>query len=206
MEVHSLLISGGCMEKELQYSMSWVYQAVLIYGFIIRTKVNDAVKLKEMFTTARFARCRSRFLMPVLLFENKVWCPGSLGKLTAFNTILFFSEYLSICNPLYNGWVVWQVRNGLDIHRSVFRIRIFLLMWAVIVVVTCWHVPRWWGHRSRSRAGRSKYPCCCWKQDLQQWFVSIQWPLLWKRKNTIMISLCKHYCCVTVHFRKLIIE
>ena len=35
-------------------------------------RVNDAVKLKELITTARFARCRSRFIMPVILFGNKV--------------------------------------------------------------------------------------------------------------------------------------
>ena len=31
------------------------------------------VKLKELFTTARFARCRSRFVIPVLLFETKLY-------------------------------------------------------------------------------------------------------------------------------------
>ena len=35
-------------------------------------RVNDAAKLKELIATARFARCRSRFVMPVILYENKV--------------------------------------------------------------------------------------------------------------------------------------
>lgn len=39
---------------------------------IFRCRVNDASQLKDLFTTARFARCRSRFVMPVLLFEGKV--------------------------------------------------------------------------------------------------------------------------------------
>ena len=35
-------------------------------------KVNDARKLKDLFVKARFARCRSRFVVPVILFEGKV--------------------------------------------------------------------------------------------------------------------------------------
>ena len=44
----------------------------LVFYACIRVKINDTTKLKELFTTARFARCRSRFVIPVLLYENKV--------------------------------------------------------------------------------------------------------------------------------------
>ena len=44
----------------------------LVFHICIRIKINDTAKLKELFTTARFARCRSRFVIPVLLYENKV--------------------------------------------------------------------------------------------------------------------------------------
>jgi len=37
-------------------------------------KVNDARKLKELFLKARIARCRSRFVVPVILFEGKNIC------------------------------------------------------------------------------------------------------------------------------------
>ena len=37
-------------------------------------RINHAVRLKELIATARFARCRSRFVMPVILFESKVPC------------------------------------------------------------------------------------------------------------------------------------
>lgn len=37
-------------------------------------KVNDARKLKDLFVKARFARCRSRFVVPVILFEGKNIC------------------------------------------------------------------------------------------------------------------------------------
>lgn len=37
-------------------------------------KVNDAKKLKDLFVKARFARCRSRFVVPVILFEGKNIC------------------------------------------------------------------------------------------------------------------------------------
>ena len=40
--------------------------------FVSICRVNDTAKLKELIATARFARCRSRFVMPVILFENKV--------------------------------------------------------------------------------------------------------------------------------------
>ncbi|CAI8010569.1 Myotubularin-related protein 14 [Geodia barretti] len=36
--------------------------------------VNDTAKLKELISTARYARCRLRFVMPVILFENKNVC------------------------------------------------------------------------------------------------------------------------------------
>lgn len=44
----------------------------MVFYPCIRVKINDTTKLKELFTTARFARCRSRFVIPVLLYENKV--------------------------------------------------------------------------------------------------------------------------------------
>lgn len=44
-----------------------------------RAKINDVSKLKELFTTARFARCRSRFAMPILLYKNKVRTVGLLN-------------------------------------------------------------------------------------------------------------------------------
>lgn len=37
-------------------------------------KVNDARKLRDLFVKARFARCRSRFVVPVILFEGKNIC------------------------------------------------------------------------------------------------------------------------------------
>ncbi|XP_073228303.1 phosphatidylinositol-3,5-bisphosphate 3-phosphatase MTMR14-like [Porites lutea] len=37
-------------------------------------KANDAKKLKDLFVKARFARCRSRFVVPVILFEGKNIC------------------------------------------------------------------------------------------------------------------------------------
>ena len=43
----------------------------LLYLFCSQ-KVNDARKLKDLFVKARFARCRSRFVVPVILFEGKV--------------------------------------------------------------------------------------------------------------------------------------
>ncbi|KAJ7376562.1 Myotubularin- protein 14 [Desmophyllum pertusum] len=37
-------------------------------------KANDARKLRDLFVKARFARCRSRFVVPVILFEGKNIC------------------------------------------------------------------------------------------------------------------------------------
>lgn len=34
--------------------------------------MNDVPKLRELIPPARFARCRSRFVVPVILFQNKV--------------------------------------------------------------------------------------------------------------------------------------
>ena len=39
---------------------------------IISQRVNNTAQLKELITAARFARCRSRFVMPVLLYNDKV--------------------------------------------------------------------------------------------------------------------------------------
>ncbi|XP_031571957.1 myotubularin-related protein 14-like [Actinia tenebrosa] len=37
-------------------------------------KINESSNLRELFMKARFARCRSRFVIPVILFENKNIC------------------------------------------------------------------------------------------------------------------------------------
>ena len=43
-----------------------------IINAICSQRVNDTAQLKELISTARYARCRSRFVMPVILFNNKV--------------------------------------------------------------------------------------------------------------------------------------
>ena len=46
---------------------------VCMYTYKHRSRqVNCTVQLKELISTARYARCRSRFVVPVILFENKV--------------------------------------------------------------------------------------------------------------------------------------
>ena len=45
---------------------------ILLHCVCMYFRVNDAMKVKELISTARFARCRSRFVMPVILYENKV--------------------------------------------------------------------------------------------------------------------------------------
>eukprot|EP00731_Ephydatia_muelleri_P001313 Em0001g1313a len=50
-------------------------ELVVIEGHVKGNEVvNRTHELKEMFTRARFARCRSRFVMPVLLYRNKNIC------------------------------------------------------------------------------------------------------------------------------------
>ncbi|KAI6654910.1 Myotubularin-related protein 14 isoform X2 [Oopsacas minuta] len=40
-------------------------------------KVNNAIKLTQLFLTARFARARSRFAVPVLIYKDKNLCRGA---------------------------------------------------------------------------------------------------------------------------------
>lgn len=42
------------------------------YFSLLSQKANDARELRDLFVKARFARCRSRFVVPVILFEGKV--------------------------------------------------------------------------------------------------------------------------------------
>ena len=47
----------------------------LIWLFSSRRKVvNDAKKLRDLFTASRSARCFCRFPVPVILFNKKVMC------------------------------------------------------------------------------------------------------------------------------------
>ena len=42
--------------------------------------MNDVPKLRELILSAKFARCRSRFVVPVILYENKVGVCGGGGE------------------------------------------------------------------------------------------------------------------------------
>lgn len=43
------------------------------YWIVSFCRINDSSNLRELFMKARFARCRSRFVIPVILYENKVF-------------------------------------------------------------------------------------------------------------------------------------
>ena len=76
--------------------------------------MNDARKLKDLFVKARFARCRSRFVVPVILFEGKVKVVSSLFahcllcclqyyyKVEINHEMLLVTEYLQI------SYIVWR--------------------------------------------------------------------------------------------------
>lgn len=55
-----------------QLICTWRFLSPISF-FVYSQKVNDARKLKELFLKARIARCRSRFVVPVILFEGKVF-------------------------------------------------------------------------------------------------------------------------------------
>ena len=57
---------------------------------------NDTAQLKELISTARYARCRSRFVMPVILFENKV-CTLVHDYIIHTGIHLFFCELQNVC-------------------------------------------------------------------------------------------------------------
>ena len=67
-----------------------------IFFFIHSQKANDARKLRDLFVKARFARCRSRFVVPVILFEGKVKCKPKSGSylLKKNSSMSFFPEVL----------------------------------------------------------------------------------------------------------------
>lgn len=61
---------GVALYHPNNYSLYCV--TILLHCVYMFFRVNDAMKVKELISTARFARCRSRFVMPVILYENKV--------------------------------------------------------------------------------------------------------------------------------------
>ena len=67
-------------DKSLEFFCYEAVQQFTVIVYMNFRRVNDTVKLKELITTARFARCRSRFVMPVILYENKV---GAFYQLVA---------------------------------------------------------------------------------------------------------------------------
>ena len=57
---------------------------------------NDTAQLKELISTARYARCRSRFVMPVILFENKV-CSLFHDYICTHRNTFVFCELQNVC-------------------------------------------------------------------------------------------------------------
>ena len=72
-------------------------------------RVNDAMKVKELISTARFARCRSRFVMPVILYENKVSMEYTCTvHYRPIHTIaMSCSTYVHVCKHMYNVTVTY---------------------------------------------------------------------------------------------------
>ncbi|KAK3751532.1 hypothetical protein QZH41_019425, partial [Actinostola sp. cb2023] len=67
------VISNGNGELCGHYPIKIVLLESTLEG-VQEQKVNDNSKLRELFQKARFARCRSRFVIPVILYENKNIC------------------------------------------------------------------------------------------------------------------------------------
>ena len=65
-------------------------------------RVNDAMKVKELISTARFARCRSRFVMPVILYENKVSMEYTVHYRLIHTIVMSCSIYVHVCKHMYS--------------------------------------------------------------------------------------------------------
>ena len=110
----------------MTFLMTCINDLVSLYMCVcVFCRVNDAVKLKELITTARFARCRSRFVMPVILYENKVGIIISTYMcimLCLCNMCVALASTCIQCH-LYLGVWQWQI-NGTVPVLSVQRIHV----------------------------------------------------------------------------------
>ncbi|EDO36248.1 predicted protein, partial [Nematostella vectensis] len=105
---------------------------ILIYCVF---SVNDSTRLRELFTKARFARCRSRFVVPVILYDDKNICRSATLSSAAeiygrFGYDFLFSGTSSawdlfvvselFCNHLCiscsNDWAIFDRIRGHDIQ------------------------------------------------------------------------------------------
>jgi hypothetical protein len=58
----------------------------------IYESMHDATKLRELFGKSRFARCRARFPLPVILYRGKHICRCDLFYLISMKDFFFFLE------------------------------------------------------------------------------------------------------------------
>ena len=65
--------------------------------FSFRKCVNDVKELKDLFVNSKLARCRSRFVLPVILFENKVL---RITTSACYNDLCVYIVITRICSLL----------------------------------------------------------------------------------------------------------
>jgi len=76
-----------------------------------RKNLNDTAALRDLIPSARFARCRSRFVMPVILYRNKVCRQIGVVRPTKGH-----SFEIHRIQPWRGG--VWQVKLGIAKFES----------------------------------------------------------------------------------------